>query len=279
MTAQGVEQGNELAEHAKANAGTYSVQYIIWQQRIYNVDRASAGWRLMEDRGSATANHRDHVHITFKDNGDSSVCDSDPGDQGENCVGKDISWNPVSWVLVPTKCALDWAFSPDPDVLNDASAGLNSAWDDSSLGAWSAALPTFWEEIAAATGADTGTALAPPAKSVSFIGPSIADDGGGSGGTGGAMPQQPANAESCQGPGLPTGALGRAGRWWTDPPLPAQLHPFSACNAPVSYAADVSWALSTLTISFYGGLRIVRVLGSGFGWIVPVPDAPRGDDK
>lgn len=30
------------------------------------------------------------------------------------CVTTQVSWNPVSWVFVPVKCALKWAFEPDP---------------------------------------------------------------------------------------------------------------------------------------------------------------------
>lgn len=29
-----------------------------------------------------------------------------------DCVKEDISWNPVTWVFTPVKCALDWAFVP-----------------------------------------------------------------------------------------------------------------------------------------------------------------------
>ena len=36
---------------------------IIWSQRIWTIQRASEGFRPMSDRGSATANHFDHVHI------------------------------------------------------------------------------------------------------------------------------------------------------------------------------------------------------------------------
>jgi uncharacterized protein YbdZ (MbtH family) len=36
------------------------VKYIIWKQQI----RYPSGyWRVMEDRGSATANHYNHVHV------------------------------------------------------------------------------------------------------------------------------------------------------------------------------------------------------------------------
>ena len=36
---------------------------IIWSQHIWTIQRASEGFRPMSDRGSATANHFDHVHI------------------------------------------------------------------------------------------------------------------------------------------------------------------------------------------------------------------------
>lgn len=58
-------KGQALANYAQANAGALNIYYIIWQQHIWDIQRASEGWRLMEDRGSATANHMDHVHISF----------------------------------------------------------------------------------------------------------------------------------------------------------------------------------------------------------------------
>ena len=36
---------------------------IIWSQHIWTIQRAGEGFRSMSDRGSATANHYDHVHI------------------------------------------------------------------------------------------------------------------------------------------------------------------------------------------------------------------------
>lgn len=59
----GKTQGDQLAAFAQANAAQLSIDYIIWYQRIWSVDRASEGWRPMEDRGSPTQNHIDHVHI------------------------------------------------------------------------------------------------------------------------------------------------------------------------------------------------------------------------
>lgn len=63
MTSDG-DLGWSIAEYLRANAGSLGVEYIIWQQQIWSVERSSEGWRPMEDRGSATANHYDHVHVT-----------------------------------------------------------------------------------------------------------------------------------------------------------------------------------------------------------------------
>ena len=41
------------------------VMYIIWNQRIWSVYYPELGWRKMADRGSYTANHKDHVHISL----------------------------------------------------------------------------------------------------------------------------------------------------------------------------------------------------------------------
>ena len=45
----------------------FGLQHLIWRQRIKSTDpRYSPGvWVQMEDRGSTTENHRDHVHAMF----------------------------------------------------------------------------------------------------------------------------------------------------------------------------------------------------------------------
>jgi len=58
------DRGWEVAEWVRARAGELGVSEVIYAQRIWTVDRAGEGWRPMEDRGSATANHYDHVHVT-----------------------------------------------------------------------------------------------------------------------------------------------------------------------------------------------------------------------
>lgn len=57
-------QGDAIAEFVLANQQRFGVTYVIWQQR-YNDGN---GWSYMEDNGSPTANHYDHVHVSFAAN-------------------------------------------------------------------------------------------------------------------------------------------------------------------------------------------------------------------
>ncbi|MGC4154226.1 MAG: hypothetical protein QM628_14275 [Propionicimonas sp.] len=41
------------------------IMYIIWNQKIWSTYYPELGWRKMENRGSSTANHKDHVHISL----------------------------------------------------------------------------------------------------------------------------------------------------------------------------------------------------------------------
>lgn len=60
-------KGYQIAEFAKKHYKELNISYVIWNQRIWSVDRASEGWRPMADRGSATANHKDHVHVSYRE--------------------------------------------------------------------------------------------------------------------------------------------------------------------------------------------------------------------
>ena len=55
--------GQALADWCRAHASELGLAGIIWSQRIWTLQRSNEGWRPMEDRGSATANHYDHVHV------------------------------------------------------------------------------------------------------------------------------------------------------------------------------------------------------------------------
>ncbi|SFN13540.1 hypothetical protein SAMN05216207_1008166 [Pseudonocardia ammonioxydans] len=54
--------GDRIAECALANAEELGVEYVIWEQRMNH----GSGWTEMSDRGGDTANHYDHVHISFE---------------------------------------------------------------------------------------------------------------------------------------------------------------------------------------------------------------------
>jgi hypothetical protein len=56
--------GNEIAAYVQANASRLHVLYVIHAQHIWSPARAAEGWRPMADRGSITANHYDHVHVS-----------------------------------------------------------------------------------------------------------------------------------------------------------------------------------------------------------------------
>ncbi|MCZ2829001.1 LysM domain-containing protein [Modestobacter sp. VKM Ac-2986] len=56
-------KGDAVAQYVIDNAARFRVDYVIWQQRIYLP--SSGTWRAMADRGSPTANHMDHPHVSF----------------------------------------------------------------------------------------------------------------------------------------------------------------------------------------------------------------------
>lgn len=58
------DRGWQVAEFLRANSSSLGVSYVIHARRIWSVQRAGEGWRAMSDRGSVTANHYDHVHVT-----------------------------------------------------------------------------------------------------------------------------------------------------------------------------------------------------------------------
>lgn len=61
--------GDEIAQYVLANYKNLNVSYVIWQQRFWAPFNSIYGgpgqWGLMPDRGGVTANHYDHVHVSF----------------------------------------------------------------------------------------------------------------------------------------------------------------------------------------------------------------------
>lgn len=60
--------GWEIAKWVRAHAKELGAMEVIYRQQIWTVQRSSEGWRPMEDRGSPTANHMDHVHVSVYGN-------------------------------------------------------------------------------------------------------------------------------------------------------------------------------------------------------------------
>lgn len=58
------QRGWDVAHYAQRNAGRLGITEVIYERKIWTTQRAGDGWRWMEDRGSVSANHYDHVHIT-----------------------------------------------------------------------------------------------------------------------------------------------------------------------------------------------------------------------
>ena len=62
-------QGDQLVEYLIKNMNELGVYYIVWEQRFYmpqfNIYGPENTWNLMPDRGGVTANHYDHVHVSF----------------------------------------------------------------------------------------------------------------------------------------------------------------------------------------------------------------------
>ena len=89
----GRERGDRIAACVLDNQDELGVDYVIWRQRINYGD----GWEPMADRGGATANHFDHVHVSFE----RSAPDGDPSagscDWAHACSGV-ASWPGRPWV-------------------------------------------------------------------------------------------------------------------------------------------------------------------------------------
>jgi len=63
MTSDG-ELGTAIADFLQAHASELNLYDILWSQQIWTPVRSSEGWRSMPSRGSDTANHNDHVHVS-----------------------------------------------------------------------------------------------------------------------------------------------------------------------------------------------------------------------
>lgn len=63
--------GDQVAQYAIDNMDRAGISYVIWKQQFYmpvdNIYGPANIWNQMPDRGGDTANHYDHVHISFNE--------------------------------------------------------------------------------------------------------------------------------------------------------------------------------------------------------------------
>jgi TP901 family phage tail tape measure protein len=87
MTYRDQAKGDRLVNYLLPRAGHFGVKYVIWKQRI----NSGSGWKGMADRGSVTANHFDHPHVSFRD--------GPGGASGFANTGGDSWFNPIPGMI------------------------------------------------------------------------------------------------------------------------------------------------------------------------------------
>ena len=88
MTNKNTKLGDRVVNFLSRNAKHFAVKYIIWKQRINSGD--GRGWRRMEDRGSITANHFDHPHVSFKDSPSTGTGGFEPFIESDDTGGAEV---------------------------------------------------------------------------------------------------------------------------------------------------------------------------------------------
>ena len=56
--------GDDVAKYLQDHAEEFGITYLIWKQKIWNAGSPPDAWNQMENRGSDTENHFDHVHVS-----------------------------------------------------------------------------------------------------------------------------------------------------------------------------------------------------------------------
>lgn len=80
----------------------------------------------------------------------------DPGVSGNGCTGLSWSWNPIDWVLIPVKCALEWAFVPDESTLGALETQVSNAFNSTGVGAWFSAITGLFGGLGGSGGGCSG---------------------------------------------------------------------------------------------------------------------------
>ncbi len=90
---------DRIVAFAQANVKRFGIRYIIRRRQIWNIERAGEGWRNQSVTGNRTADHYDHVHITFYATGADVQPEPDPP-QGElNMLTFRYIYDGMDWVF------------------------------------------------------------------------------------------------------------------------------------------------------------------------------------
>jgi len=107
--------GDAICAFAIDHLAWFGVDYIIYRQHIYNPEIATY-WRLMEDRGSPTANHMDHVHVSFEPTGAVTPPGPQPAPQpqpeDEGDEGMRLIWHKGAVYAVDVAGRSPWGLQP-----------------------------------------------------------------------------------------------------------------------------------------------------------------------
>ncbi|NNG20309.1 hypothetical protein HJ590_12140 [Naumannella sp. ID2617S] len=78
------ETGDWIADYLWTHRARLRVKWILWRQRIRSTSAGKPNsWQAMPDRGNATQNHYDHVHVFFNDGYESPSGATAPPAAGE----------------------------------------------------------------------------------------------------------------------------------------------------------------------------------------------------
>lgn len=103
---KGKELGDRVSDYFMEHAEPLNVDYIIWQQRIWD----GGEWSPMDSQGDRTADHFDHVHVTFQGggppNGDTTYTGvGEPGAETSAAAPYEPSGEQLSMNLSPEQLA------------------------------------------------------------------------------------------------------------------------------------------------------------------------------
>ena len=91
---------DRVVEFAQANQKRFGIRYIIRRRQIWNIERAGEGWRSQSATGNRTADHFDHVHITFYATADDVEPEPNPAPQGDlNMLTFRYIFDGLDWVF------------------------------------------------------------------------------------------------------------------------------------------------------------------------------------